>query len=56
MKEFLEEQGITTYTLTKDDKGKEILIYNDTGENQKVCKPRPRYLKVVKSKNSLSKL
>ncbi|MEK5039001.1 hypothetical protein [Sporosarcina sp. FSL K6-3457] len=48
MEEFLEEQGVTTSTMFKDDKGEEILINNDTGEVQKVRKPRPRYLKVVK--------
>ncbi|MBE1554778.1 hypothetical protein [Sporosarcina limicola] len=46
--EFFEDQGITTYTMTEDDKGKQILINNDTGEVQKVRKPRPRWLKVVK--------
>ncbi|MBE1554777.1 hypothetical protein [Sporosarcina limicola] len=46
--EFFEDKGIPTYTMTKDDKGKEILVNNDTGEVSKVSKKRPRYLKVVK--------
>ena len=34
--EFSEELGVTTYTKTEDDKGKEILKNNDTGEVQEV--------------------
>lgn len=46
--EFADELGITTYTMTKDDQGRQFLVNNDTGEVQKASKPRPRYLKVVK--------
>lgn len=46
--EFFEERGVTTYTLTKDDKGNKFLTNNDTGEVEKVKKPVPRYMKVVK--------
>ena len=48
MEEFLEEQGVTTYTMTEDHKGKQFLTNNDTGEVTKVNKPRPRHLRVVK--------
>lgn len=48
MEEFMEEQGVTTHTLTEDGKGNEFLINNDTGEMEKVTKPRPTYLKLVK--------
>ncbi|KAB2334293.1 hypothetical protein [Bacillus mesophilum] len=47
MESFLEEQGVTTYTLHKDEQGKEYLTNNDTGETSAVKKPRPRYLKAV---------
>ncbi|MEK3886561.1 hypothetical protein [Bacillus sp. FSL K6-3431] len=48
MEEFFEDQGVTTYTVTKDDKGDKYLTNNDTGEVEKVTKPRPKYLKVLK--------
>ncbi|MEI4616029.1 MULTISPECIES: hypothetical protein [Bacillus cereus group] len=47
VEEFLEEKGITAYTLCKDQKGKEYLTNNDTGEVIPVQKARPRYLKPV---------
>lgn len=46
--EFAEEVGLTTYTMTEDHQGKQFLTNNSTGEVQKVSKPRPRYLKVIK--------
>ena len=46
--EFFEKQGITTYTMTEDDKGKQFLVNNDTGEISKVNKLKPRHLRVVK--------
>lgn len=46
--EFFEERGVTTYTLTKDGKGNKFLTNNDTGEVEKVKKPVPRYMTVVK--------
>ena len=36
MEEFLEEQGVTTYTMTEDHKGQQFLTNNDTGEVTKV--------------------
>ncbi len=48
MEEYLEEQGVTTHTMTEDDKGNKFLTNNDTGEVQRVKKPKPRYLKVIK--------
>ena len=46
--EFFEKEGVTTYTKTKDDKGNEILVNNDTGELTKVNKAKPWHLRVVK--------
>ena len=34
--EFFEKEDVTTYTKTKDDKGNEIFVNNDTGELTKV--------------------
>lgn len=48
MEEFLEEKGVTTYTMYKDEKGKDFLQNNDTGETSEVKKPKPRYLNLVK--------
>lgn len=48
MEEFLEEQGVTTYTQITGAKGNKFLRNNDTGEMIKIRKPRPRHLKVVK--------
>ncbi|MEC1155510.1 hypothetical protein [Cytobacillus horneckiae] len=45
MDEFLEEQGVPTYTMAEDHQGKNILINNQTGEETIVKKKRPRYLK-----------
>ncbi|MES1051284.1 hypothetical protein FOA24_18485 [Bacillus thuringiensis] len=47
VEEFLEEKGITTHTLYKNQNGKEYLANNDTGEVIPVQKARPRYLKPV---------
>lgn len=46
--EFFEDQGVPTYSVTEDDKGKQFLTNNQTGETQKFTKPIPRYLKVIK--------
>lgn len=48
MEEFLEEQGVPTYTMYEDDDGKKFLENRQTGEVFEVKKPRPKYLKVVK--------
>lgn len=48
MEEFLEEQGVTTYTEVEDEKGRKFLRNNDTDEMVRIRKPRPRHLKVVK--------
>lgn len=48
VEEFMEEQGVTMHTLTEDGKGNKFLINNDTGEMQKMTKPRPKHLKVLK--------
>lgn len=46
--EFFEDQGVPTYSVTEDDKGKHFLTNNQTGETQKFTKPIPRYLKIIK--------
>lgn len=51
MESFLEEQGVTTYTLLKDEQGKESLTNNDTGETSAVKKARPKYLQPVQNNN-----
>ncbi|KPU43011.1 hypothetical protein OXPF_34430 [Oxobacter pfennigii] len=46
--EWLEMNGITTYTMHKDSQGKEYMIDNQTGKTIRIKKPRPRYLKAKK--------
>ncbi|WP_242317042.1 hypothetical protein [Bacillus cereus group sp. BfR-BA-01489] len=45
--EFFESIGLDTYTMHSDQKGKQKLTNNRTGETQEVKKPKPRYLKPV---------
>jgi nucleoside diphosphate kinase len=47
-KEFADTMGLKTYTMGKDNKGRQYLIDNETGKTTRIRKPRPRYLKVVK--------
>ncbi len=47
VEEFLEEKGITTHTLYKDQSGKEYLANSDTGEVIPIKKARPRYVRPV---------
>lgn len=47
MEEFLEENGVPTYTMYENEKGKKFLVNNSTGETMAVKKPRPRHLKVI---------
>ncbi|WGF40227.1 MULTISPECIES: hypothetical protein [Lysinibacillus] len=51
MEEFLEEQGVPTYTMHEDLDNKQYIENNQTGEISEVKKPRPRYLRVVKNEN-----
>lgn len=46
--QWAEENGIKTYSLHKDNKGKEYLFDKETGKTIKVKKTKPKYLKVVK--------
>lgn len=48
--QFVEDKGITTYTLHKDQNGKEFLIDSNTGKTQAICRPKqkPKYIKIVK--------
>jgi len=45
--QFANETGLTIYTKTTDLSGKEILINNETGEETKFEKPRPKHLQLV---------
>ena len=49
MEEFLEEQGVPTYTMHEGVDGKQYIENNQTGEVSEVKKPRPRYLRVVEN-------
>lgn len=40
--EFMEEQGIPTYTMSTDAYGREVMMNNMTGEAQLVVKPKPK--------------
>lgn len=45
--EFLEEHGVTTYTMHEDARGKRYAVNNKTGETSKIRKPKPWYLKPI---------
>jgi len=47
MEEFLREQGVDLYVETTNDKGKKILMNDQTGEEIKVLPKIPRHLKLV---------
>lgn len=47
LEEFAEQNGIATYTIGTDHRGKQVLVNNTTGEVQRVTKKRPRYLQPV---------
>ncbi|WP_144518106.1 hypothetical protein [Bacillus thuringiensis] len=47
VEEFLEEKGVTTHTLYKDQNGKEYLVNHDTGKVTAIQKARPRYARPV---------
>lgn len=49
LEEFAEQQGmkLQTYTMSKDNKGRNWLTDNDTGERQRVKVKRPRYLRAI---------
>ncbi|MGE7840132.1 hypothetical protein ACQKNX_05005 [Lysinibacillus sp. NPDC093712] len=49
MEEFLEEQGVPTYTMHDNVNGKQYIENNQTGEVTEIKKPRPRYLRVVEN-------
>lgn len=49
MEEFLNDNGVKTYTMHTDNKGNGFLFDNETGKTMKVKKPKPRYLKVVRT-------
>jgi hypothetical protein len=52
LEEFCEQNGIPTYTLHKNNTGKEYFINNQTGKTMKVRKAKPRYLKIIKGGSS----
>lgn len=47
MKEFCDNNGIKTYTMHTDQKGKKFMVDNETGKSFRVKRKRPRYLKPV---------
>lgn len=47
MEEFLEDKGITTYSI-EEQEGKRFIRNNDTGEVSRIKRAVPRYMKVVK--------
>jgi len=47
MEEWAIEHGLETHTLHTDEKGKQYLM-DKQGKTQKVTKPRPKHLKLVK--------
>lgn len=49
MEEFLEEQGVPTYTMYDGIDGKKYIENSQTGEVSEVKKPRPRHLRVVEN-------
>ena len=48
MEQWAEENGIKTYSMHTDSKGKQYLFDKETGKTIKVRKPRPKYMKVIK--------
>lgn len=40
--EFMEEQGMPTYTMDTDASGREVMVNSITGEAQPVIKPKPK--------------
>lgn len=49
MQEWADIMGIKTYTQYKDDKGIEFMFDEETGKTTKLVKPKPQYLKVIKT-------
>jgi len=48
MEEWCAENGIKTYTMHTDQKGKRFVVDNETGKSFRVRKKMPRYLKLVR--------
>lgn len=48
MQEFCENNGITTYTMLQDGKGKQVLMDNRTGRTKRAYEKKPSHLRVVK--------
>ncbi len=49
MEEFIEEQGLPSYTMHDGLNGKQYIKNSQTGEVTEVKKPRPRYLRVIEN-------
>lgn len=49
MEEFIEEQGLPSYTMHDGVGGKQYIKNSQTGEVTEVKKPRPHYLRVVEN-------
>lgn len=48
MQEFCEDNGIPTYRMFQDEKGKKVLMDNQTGKTKRMCAKKPSHLRVVK--------
>lgn len=46
--EWAAMNGIKTYTMHTDDKGKQYLLDPETGKTTKISKPKPKHLRVIK--------
>lgn len=47
-KEWADSVGLKTYTMHTDSKGKKFVFDSETGKTNRIRKPLPKYLKVVK--------
>ena len=47
MEEWADQNGVRTFTIHKDSKGREFMIDKETGKTKRVKKHKPRYLKPV---------
>jgi len=48
MEEWAEDNGVKTFTMHTDQKGKQFLFDKETGKTTRVKKVKPRYLKVIR--------
>lgn len=48
MEEWCAENGIKTYTMHTDQKGKEFMVDNETGKSFRIKRKMPRYLRLIR--------